>query len=114
MSAIQQNCTHTDHNIVIDRAAVEDCAVADCNAFSDTDRVFFCYMDHGKILNIGVFSDNYGCFITAQYGVVPDTAAFLECDVSDDPGAGGNEDRCICVHERPPFLSTIQLYFIPV
>ena len=98
MSSVQNDGSHTDENIVFNRAAVNDGSVADCDIVADHGRRVFADVDHDQVLNIGIASDTDSSLVASKDGVVPDTAAGFYVDITDDLGSRGNKNVGIDIH----------------
>ena len=77
--AVQHNGAHADEGVVAHVAGMHDGVVAD-GAVGTHDGFG---MNHGTILNIGVFTDGDIAAVTADGGVVPDTDALCQLHVAN-------------------------------
>jgi hypothetical protein len=113
LSSVQNDGSHTDENIVFNRAAVDDGSVADSDIVTDHGRRVFADMDHDQVLDIGIASDADSSHVASKDGVVPDTAAGFYVDITDDLGSRGNKNVGIDIHGADgSFPKLIVLYHI--
>ena len=83
MCAVEDCCVHSNENVVIQPAAVNNCTVTDGNIVTYDDRKSFCAVNYTIVLNIGTVSDSDGVCIPSQYGTVPYGDIFSEFNISE-------------------------------
>jgi hypothetical protein len=91
MDAVEQDRTHADQAVVLDRASMKNHAMTGGDPRTDRARQTRIGMNHGQVLNIRCFAYGDPLDIAAKDGVVPDARIFTEMNVSQHDGAAGDE-----------------------
>jgi hypothetical protein len=89
--SIENDGSHTDQNVVSERAAVDDGVVSDRAAIADDDGELPLHsMKDGAVLDVTAAANTDGVDVSAENSVHPDRGVFTEGDIADD--LGGNVD----------------------
>mmetsp|Transcript_17336 Transcript_17336/g.48040 ORF Transcript_17336/g.48040 Transcript_17336/m.48040 type:complete len:352 (+) Transcript_17336:157-1212(+) len=87
-------CRLADHDEVLDRAGMDDCAGSDGDVAADEGgmvSLYFGDMDHGTVTDVGFRSDGDLIDVSADGGTVPDTGMLSDGNISNDRRRRSNE-----------------------
>ena len=100
--AVENDGVDADQGVISDAAAMQHDFVSDGDIFTNYQRKSIVRMQHGAVLNIGVFSDANQFTVAPENRVEPDAGIVFQSHGADNRGVVG--DKIIIPDHVHPFI----------